>query len=162
MKELFWLNACRVETTKSIFNTDITIELNLFVFKSLFKINDKINSSMTQVTFPLLLILSLDKKNSFKKYLYLDRNNEANKTVNKISIMALIIKGHGNCKTNWFLRFHKSRIKILVIVNFIKKNLTLRFAHKNKIIWNTQQQKRIMKHKVLKIQKLNAQTSIQL
>ena len=162
MKELFWLNACRVETTKSIFNTDITIELTLFVFKGLFKINDKINSSMTRVTFLLLLMLSLDKKISFKQYLYFGRNNEANKTVNKISIMALIIKEHGNCKTNWFLRFHKSRIKILAIVNFTKKNLTLRFAQKNKSIWNIQQQKRIMKHKVLQIQKLNAQTSIQL
>ena len=70
---------------------------------------------------------------------------------------------------NSFLKFLKSRIVIiykennlLVIVNFIKKNLTLRFAHKSKIIRNIQKQKRIMKHKVLQIQKLDAQTSIQL
>ena len=48
--------------------------------------------------------------------------------------MTLIIEGHGNCKINWFLKVHKSRIKILVIVNFIKKILTLKFAYKNKII----------------------------
>ena len=35
---------------------------------------------------------------------------------------------------NSFLKFHKSGIKILVIVNFIKKNFTLRFAHISKII----------------------------
>ena len=70
---------------------------------------------------------------------------------------------------NSFLKFLKSRIVIiykennlLVIVNFIKKNLTLKFAHKSKIIRNIQKQKRIMKHKVLQIQKLDAQTSIQL
>ena len=70
---------------------------------------------------------------------------------------------------NSFLKFLKNRIVIiykennlLVIANFIKKNLTLRFAHKSKIIRNIQKQKRIMKHKVLQIQKLDAQTSIQL
>ena len=158
MKKLFWLNACRVETTKNIINTNMTIELKLFVFKSLLMINNKINSSTMQVTFPLLLMLTLDKKPSFIQHLCFSRNNE----VIKISIMTLIIKGHGNCKTNWFLKFRKSRIKILVIANFIKKNWTLRFAHKSKIIWNIQKQKRIKKNKVLQIRKLNAQTSIQL
>ena len=153
MKKLFWLNACRVETTRIIINTDITIEL---------KIINKVNSSRTQVTIPLLFMLSLNKKLSFIQHLYFGRNNDVIKTANKISIMTLVIKGHGNCKVNWFLKFHKSGIKMLVIMNFIKKNLTLRFPHKSKIIWNIQEQKRIMKHKVLPLQKLNAQTSIQL
>ena len=152
MEKLLWLNAFRVETTKSIINPDITIDLNLFVFKSLFKINNKINSSATQVIFPLLLMLTLDKKLSFKQHLYFSRNNQVSKTANKISIMSLIIKEHENCKINWFLKFHKSRFKILVIVNFIQKNLTLRFAHKSKIKWNIPKQKWIMKHKVLQIQ----------
>ena len=134
MEKLFWLNACRGETTRSIISTDITIELKLFVFKSLFKINDKINTSTTQITFPLLLMLILDKKLSFTQHLYFGRNNEVIKTANKIFIMTLIIKGHGNCEINWFLKFHESLIKILVTVNFIKKNLTLRFPHKIKMI----------------------------
>ena len=162
MKKFFWLNACQDETTRSIINTDITIELKLFVFKSLFKIINKISSSTAQVTFPLLLMLTLDKKISFMQHLYFGRDNDLIKTANKISIMTLVIKGHGNCKVNWFLKFHKSRIKILVIVNFIKKNLTLRFPHKSKIIWNIKKQKRIMKHKVLQLKKINAQISIQL
>ena len=74
----------------------MTIELKLFVFKSLLMINNKINSSTMQVTFPLLLMLTLDKKPSFIQHLCFSRNNE----VIKISIMTLIIKGHGNCKTN--------------------------------------------------------------
>ena len=74
-------------------NTDITIELNLFVFKRLFKINDKINSSTTHVTFPLFLMLTLDKKLSFTQYLYFGRNNEAIKTAKKISMKTLIIRG---------------------------------------------------------------------
>ena len=45
-------------------------ELNLFVFKSLFKINNKSNSSMTQVTYPMILILTLDKKLLFIQSLY--------------------------------------------------------------------------------------------
>ena len=128
MKKLFWLNACRVETTKSIINTDVTKELKLFVSKSLFKVNNKINSSKTQVTFPLLLMLTLDKKLSFIQHLYFGSNNEVIKTANKISIMTLI-KGHGNCiidlsniiNFKFQIKFHKSRIKILVIVNFIRK-----------------------------------------
>ena len=154
MKKLFWLDACRVETTKTIIDTDITIELNLFVSKSLFKINNCHTSIAFNAT--------MNKKLSFKRHLYFGRNIEVIKTANKISIMTLIIKEHGNCKINWFLKFRKSRIKTLVIVNFIKKNLILRFALKSKIIWNIQKQKRIMKHKVLQIRKLNAQTSIQL
>ena len=55
---------------------------------------------MTQVTFPLLLILNLDKKLSFIQHLCFGRNNEVIKTENKMSIMTLIIKGHGNCKIN--------------------------------------------------------------
>ena len=155
MKKLFWLNTCRVDTTKNIINTNMTIELKLFVFKSLLMINNK---TTMQVTFPLLLMVTLDKKPSFIQHLCFSRSNE----VIKISIMTLIIKGHGNCKTNWFLKFRKSRIKILVIANFIKNNWTLRFAHKRKTIWNIQKQKRIKKNKVLQIRKLNAQTSIQL
>ena len=108
MKKLFWLGACRVETIKSIIDTDITIELNLFIFKSLFKINNKINSWTTQVTFPLLLMLTLDKKLSFILHLYFGRNNEVIKTANKISIITLIIEGHGNCKINWLLKFRKN------------------------------------------------------
>ena len=161
MEKLFWLNTCWVETTRSIINTYATIELKFFVFKSLFKTNNKINSSTTQVTFPFLLILTLEEKLLFI-HLYFGRNNEVITTTNNISIMTLIIEGHGNCKVTWFLKLHKSRIKILVIVNFIKKNLTLRFPHKSKIIWNIQKQKRTMKHKVLQLQKLNAQTSMQL
>ena len=121
MKKLFWLNVCQVETTKSIINTHIILELNLFLFKSLFKINDKINSSTMEITFPLLLMLSLDKNLSFIQHLYFGRNSEVIRTTNKISTMTLIIKGDGNCKINWFLKVHKIRIKILVIVNFIKK-----------------------------------------
>ena len=121
MKKLFWLNVCQVETTKSIINTHIILELNLFLFKSLFKINDKINSSTMEITFPLLLMLSLDKKLSFIQPLYFGRNSEVIRTANEISTMTLIIKGDGNCKINWFLKVHKIRIKILVIVNFIKK-----------------------------------------
>ena len=93
MKKLFRLNTCQVEAIKSIINTDITIELNLFVFKRLFKINDKINSSTTHVTFPLFLMLTLDKKLSFTQYLYFGRNNEAIKTAKKISMKTLIIRG---------------------------------------------------------------------
>ena len=145
--------------TRSIINTDKTIE---FVFKSFFKIINKSNSSTTQVTFPLLLMLTLDKKVSFIQHLYFGRDNDVIKTANKISKTTLVIKGHANCKVNWFLKFHKSRIKIIVIVNFIKKNLTLRFPHKSKVIWNIQKQKRIMKHKVLQLQKVNDQTSVQL
>ena len=161
MEKLFSLNTCWVETTRSIINTYVTIELKFFVFKSLFKTNNKINSSTTQVTFPFLLILTLEEKLLFI-HLYFGRNNEVITTTNNISIMTLIIEGHGNCKVTWFLKLHKSRIKILVIVNFIKKNLTLRFPHKSKIIWNIQKQKRTMKHKVLQLQKLDAQTSMQL
>ena len=116
-----WLNACRVETTKNIISTDITIELNLFVFKSLFKINDKINISTPQVTFPLLLMLTLDKKLSFIHSLA--EKMKPLKLEIKLSIMTLIIKGHGGCKSNWFLKFHKSRINIIVITNFIRSNL---------------------------------------
>ena len=151
--KLFWLNPCRVETLKSIINIDITIELKSFVFKILFKINNKINSSTAQVRFPLLLMLNLDKKLSFIKHLYFSRNSEVIKTANKVWIMTLIIKAYRNCKINWFSKFRKSRVKILLIVNFVKKNLTLRFAYKSKIIWNIQKQKQIMKRKVLRIQK---------
>ena len=111
--------------TRSIINTDKTIE---FVFKSFFKIINKSNSSTTQVTFPLLLMLTLDKKVSFIQHLYFGRDNDVIKTANKISKMTLVIKGHANCKVNWFLKFHKSRIKIIVIVNFIKKNLTFEIS----------------------------------
>ena len=100
MKKFFSLNACRVETTKIIINTYVTKELKLFVSKSLFKINNKINSSTTQVTFPLLLMLTLGKKLSFMQHLYFGSNNEVIKTENKISIMTLI-KGHWNCLINW-------------------------------------------------------------
>ena len=132
MKRLFWLNAFRVETIKSIINTNITIEWNLVVFKSVFTINDKINSWATQVKLPLVLMLILDKKLSFLQNLYFGRNKESIKTANKICIMTLIIREHGNSETNWFLKFYKSRIKTLVIVNFIKKNLTLRLLKKIK------------------------------
>ena len=128
MKRLFWLNAFRVETIKSIINTDTTIEWNLFVFKSLFTTNDKINSSTTQVKLPLVLMPILDKKLSFMQNIYFGRNNEAIKTANKICIMTLIIKEHGNSKTNWFLKFHKSTTKH----NFIMKNLTSRLLIKIK------------------------------
>ena len=144
MKKLFWLDACRVETTKTIIDTDITIELNLFVFKSFFKINNCHTSIAFNAT--------MNKKLSFKRHLYFGRNIEVIKTANKISIMTLIIKEHGNCKINWFLKFHKSRTEILIIMNFIKKNLTLRLAYKSKIIWNIQKQKWILRHKVLQIQ----------
>ena len=99
MKKLFGLNACRAETEKSIINTDVTKEFKLFFSKSLSKINNKTNSSSTQVTFPLLLMLTLDKKLSFIQHLYFDSNNEVVKTANEISIMTLI-KGHGNCIIN--------------------------------------------------------------
>ena len=102
-EKLFRLNVCRVEATKGIINTDIKIVL--------------------------LLMLTLDKKLSFIQYLYFDRNNEAIKSAKKISILTLNIKGHWNCEIHWFLKFHKSRMKILVIVNFIEKHLTLKFAH---------------------------------
>ena len=100
MKKLFLLNACRVEITKSIINTDITIELKLFIFKSLFKINNNINSSTTQVIFPLLLMLTMDKKLPFIQPLYFGRSNEVTRPANKISIMTSINKGHGTCKIN--------------------------------------------------------------
>ena len=126
MKKLFGLNACRAEIEKSIINTDVTKEFKLFFSKSLSKINNKTNSSSTQVTFPLLLMLTLDKKLSFIQHLYFFSNNEVIKNTSEISIMTLI-KGHGNC-----IKFHKSRIKILLIVNFMKKKYDLRFAHKSK------------------------------
>ena len=75
MKTLFLLNACRFETTKSIINSGIAIEWKSFVFKNSLKINDKLNKSTTEVTFPLLLMLTLDKKLSFI-HLYFGRNNE--------------------------------------------------------------------------------------
>ena len=58
---MFLLNAYRVKITKSISSTDITTEWNLFIFESLFKINDKINNSTTQDTFALLLMLPWKK-----------------------------------------------------------------------------------------------------
>ena len=58
---MFLLNAYRVKITKSTSSTDITTEWNLFIFESLFKINDKINSSTTQDTFALLLMLPWKK-----------------------------------------------------------------------------------------------------
>ena len=64
------------------------------------------------------------------QHLCFGRNNKAIKTSNKISIMTIMIKGHGICKISSFLKFHKSRMNILEIANLIKKNLTLRFAHK--------------------------------
>ena len=82
----------------------------------------------TQVTFPLLFMLTLDKKLLLMQHLYFGSNNEVIKTANKISIMTLI-KGHGNCVTDlsniinfkFQIKFYKSRIKILVIMNFIRK-----------------------------------------
>ena len=91
--------------------------------------NNKRNISLTQVTFPLLLMLALGKNFSFIKYSYFGRNNKSSKTANKISIVTFIIKGQKNCKINYFSRFHRGTIKIIVI--FIEKNLTLRFAYNN-------------------------------
>ena len=53
-----------------------------------------------QVTFPLFLMLTLDKNLSFIQHLYFGRNNEAMKTATKISIVTLTIKTPENCKTN--------------------------------------------------------------
>ena len=70
-----------------------------------------------------------------------------------------LIRGHGNCiidlsntiNLNFQIKFHKSNIKTSLIVNFIRENVTLIFAHKSKskIILNIHRQKRIMKHKIL-------------
>lgn len=86
---------------------------------------------MTQVILPLLLMLILDKKLSFIQHLYLLRKNEVIKTENKIFIVTLIIKGHENCKINLIFKILQKNKKILVIEIFVKKNLTLRFVHKN-------------------------------
>lgn len=86
---------------------------------------------MTQVILPLLLMLILDKKLSFIQHLYLLRKNEVIKTENKIFIVTLITKGHENCKINLIFKILQKNKKILVIEIFVKKNLTLRFVHKN-------------------------------
>ena len=130
MKRFFWQNACQVEATKSIINTDVTIELKLFAWKSLFKDNNKINSSKTQVTLSMLLMLTFIKKISFIQHLYFGSNNEVIKTANKTSIMALI-KRHGNCIVD-----HQFQI-LNQISQYQNQNISTRGFHKEKIwLWD--------------------------
>ena len=107
--------------------------MNLFVFNSLFKINDKINSLTPQVVFPLLLILTLDKQISFIKHLYFGKNNKSLKLQIQFPLLTLIIKGHGNCKISSFFKFSQKKNQNIINREFYKEKVDFGFAHKNKI-----------------------------